>query len=184
MLPAAMRRIPSIALCLLAAILVAGALGACGNDEEETQVAEGEPLELGGLSYNVQLTRFLNPDDPEDAEYLVDQPAPKPETYYLGVFMVVGNESDEPLPSAGSYTVIDTINTQYKPLPTDSPYALDVGTEVPAEGELPLPDTTAQTGPNEGSLLIFRVEDDVSENRPLRLKISGPSGTGEVLLDI
>jgi hypothetical protein len=156
MLPAAMRRIPSIALCLLAAILVAGALGACGNDEEETQVAEGEPLELGGLSYNVQLTRFL----------------------------VVGNESDEPLPSAGSYTVIDTINTQYKPLPTDSPYALDVGTEVPAEGELPLPDTTAQTGPNEGSLLIFRVEDDVSENRPLRLKISGPSGTGEVLLDI
>ena len=72
MLPAAMRRIPSIALSLLAAILVAGALGACGSEEEETQVAEGEPLELGGLSYNVQLTRFLNPDDAEDAEYLVD----------------------------------------------------------------------------------------------------------------
>ncbi len=48
-------------------------LSACG-EEEESEVVEGEPIEVAGLEYNVQITRFLNPDDTEDAEYLVGQP--------------------------------------------------------------------------------------------------------------
>ena len=179
-----MRRAAAIALCLLTALLLASALAACG-EEDTTEVAEGEPLELGELSYNVQLTRFLNPDDPEDAEYLVAQPQAEPGTYYLGVFMVVKNETGEAQPSADDYLVTDTLDTRYDPVETESPYALDIGASVPADGQLPLADTTAATGPNQGSLLIFHVNDDVSDNRPLRLEIQGPAGeSGDVILDI
>ena len=78
MLPAAMRRTPIIALCVLTALVVSGALAACGGSDEATDVAEGEPAEIAGLGYNVQLTRFLNPDDREDSEYLVGSPRPSP----------------------------------------------------------------------------------------------------------
>ena len=51
------------------------------------------------MSTTVQITRFLNPDDAEDAEYLVGQPPPPPGKVYLGVFMVVTNETDDARPS-------------------------------------------------------------------------------------
>ena len=128
---------------------------------------------MSDLSYNVGLTRFLNPDDNEDAEYLVGLPQAEPGTEYLGVFLTIENETEDQLPSAPAYTV-----------DSESPYALDIAAEVPGEGELPLPDTTAATGPNHGSLLIFLVDDEVSENRPLRLAVEGGESTGEVVLDI
>ena len=46
-------RLGLAALLLVAALLVVG----CG-EEEGLDVAEGEPVELGELLYNVQLTRF------------------------------------------------------------------------------------------------------------------------------
>lgn len=179
-----MRRAAALALCLLGAFLAAGMLAACG-EEHHSEVAEGEPIEIGELSYNVQLTRFLNPDDPEDAEYLVGQQPADPGTYYLGVFMVVENQTGEVVPSASDYTVTDTLDTRYEPLDSNSPYALEIGSDVPADDQLPAPDSTAATGPNQGSLLIFHVKDDVSDNRPLRLEIEdGSGGSGDVILDI
>jgi hypothetical protein len=184
MLAPAMRpRIALLAAIALAAIVVAGALSACG-EEAESEVVEGEPIEIGELSYNVQITRFLNPDDTEDSEYLLGQPPPPPGTEYLGVFMVIENETEEALPSASDYIVIDTLDAEYEFAESESPYALDVGAEVPAEGQLPIPGSTAATGPNQGSLLIFPVDDGVSENRPLELEIDTADGTGKVILDI
>ncbi len=179
-----MRRRPAaLVICLLAALALAGALSACG-EEEETEVAEGEPIEVAGLDYNIQITRFLNPDDNEDAEYLVGLPEPEAGTGYLGVFLVIANETDTPRPSAHSYVVKDTLETEYEPLESESPYALELAGEVPADGQLPLPDTTAATGPNQGALLIFQVDDSASENRPLDLEIETDDGTGQVILDI
>ena len=76
------RLIVLLALALAAAAIVAG----CG-EEEETHVIEGEPLELGEVLYNVQITRFLNPDDTEDQAYLVGQERPAPGEAFLGVFL-------------------------------------------------------------------------------------------------
>ena len=176
-------RIALTAALTLALIVLAGALSACGA-EEESEAAEGEPIEVAGLEYNVQITRFLNPDDTEDMEYLVGQPPPESGSEYLGVFMVIENESEEPLPSATGYTVIDTLDQEVKPVESESPYALDIGAEVPAEGLLPILGTSAATGPNHGSLVIFKVDDGVSENRPLTLEIEGSGDTGEIILDI
>lgn len=174
-------RLATILVCLSA---LAAVLGACG-EEEEIHVVEGEPLELGELGYNVSLTRFLNPEDVEDAEYLVGlDPAPAGQAY-LGVFLTIENHSDEEAaPSADEYVVLDTDQRPFEPIESRSPYALDVGATVPAGGELPLPDSTAASGPTQGSLLTFLVDQQVTENRPLELEIDAPDGTGTVELDI
>jgi hypothetical protein len=176
------RPVAIAALAVLAAL--AATFGACGS-EEATEVVEGEPAELGELEYNVQITRFLNPDDVEDAEYLVGQAEPDAGSSYLGVFMTVINKNkDEAFPSADTYTVVDTVGNEFEPTESESPYALDIGAEVPEESQLPTPDSTAATGPNQGALLLFVVDDTVSENRPLELEIDSPDGSGVVELDI
>ncbi len=184
MLPALMRpRLAAIAASLLSAVVLAGALTACG-EEEHGEVVEGEPIEINELEYNVQITRFLNPFDVEDSEYLAEQPPPEPGTEYLGVFMVITNPTEEARPSATNYVVTDTLENEYEMVESESPYALDVGAQVEAEGQLPLIDSTAGTGPNQGALLIFQVDQSVSDNRPLELEIQTFGGTGEVTLDI
>ena len=118
------RRIAFIAALALAVVLAASALSACGA-EEESEVVEGEPIEVGGLAYNIQITRFLNPDDTEDSEYLVGQPPAPPGTSYLGVFMVIENETEEPMPSAADYKVVDTLEASSSVVESESPYALE-----------------------------------------------------------
>ncbi len=177
------RRTTQFALSMLAGLALSSAVAGCG-EEELTEVVEGEPIELAGLDYNIQITRFLNPDDAEDAQYLVGQPPPPAGSEYLGVFLVVTNHEEEPRPTATNYVVRDTLEEEYELVDSESPYALDVGSEVPAEGQLPLPDTAAESGPNQAALLIFEVSDEVSENRPLNLEIQTFDGNGEVILDI
>ena len=179
-----MRSRPAPIVALLALLCVAVPLAACG-EEETSEVVEGQPLELGEVRYNVAITRFLNPDDVEDSEYLVGQPPEPPGKSYLGVFMVVSNESDEEaFPSASQFTVLDTTGAEYEPLESESPYALEIGAEVAADGELPITDSTAAEGVIEGAMLLFLVDDEVAENRPLKLEIGSPTGSGEVELDI
>lgn len=171
------------ALCALAAGLVVAGCGSSG-EQEELESAEGQHVELGGLIYNVAITRFLNPDDTEDAEYLVGQEPPEPGQSYLGVFLTVINRGEETLPSADGYVVASSGDTRYFPLSSESPYALEIGAEVPGEDKLPTPDSTAATGPIEGSMLVFLVDDAISESRPLRLEIESGDETHEVELDI
>jgi hypothetical protein len=159
------------------------AVAGCG-EEEELEVVEGEPVELDGVAYNVVISRFLNPDDTEDAEYLVGEPDPGPEELYLGVFMHVSNEGSEPAEITDEFTVVDTQDVEYEPVPSESPYALEPTTLEPG-GELPPPDSTAAAGPIQGSMVLFLIDQTSTENRPLELEIPSASGeTGIVELDI
>jgi hypothetical protein len=171
----------------LVAALLAGALtvAGCGEDEEELDVIEGEPVELGELRYNVQITRFLNPNDPEDEAYLVGQPDASPDEEYLGVFMTIENESDSSVQLPDEMTVVDTRDNTYEPRESESVYALELGATLEGGDELPAPDTPAATGPINGAMVLFLVNRSVTENRPIELEI--PSSTGEearVELDI
>lgn len=182
MLARAMRR--RLAIVGLLVAVATGVLVGCG-EEEELEVVEGEPLELGDLGYNVQLTRFLNPDDTEDSEYLIGQPEAGPGTSYLGVFVIIENHNeDEVMPSAAEYVVVDTLGNEYEAIESQSPYALEIGATVPADGDLPIPDSTAASGPTQGALLLFVVADSVTEDRPVELEIPSGSETGRVELDI
>ena len=174
----------ALAVAAVVAGVASGVAAGCGVDESETDVKEGEPVELGDLRYNVQITRFLNPDDAEDVAYLADQPNPPPRKLYLGVFMTVENEGDETLDVAGDFKVVDTRDNTYTPVRSESPYALEPGEPVGPGEELPAPDTPAASGPIKGAMVLFLVDEGVTENRPLELEIPSDSGDGRVELDI
>ncbi len=67
--------LPLLAALLLLAAVAVGAAG-CGYSSDSKDVVEGEPVKLGDVKYNVVFSRFLNPNDTEDAAYLVGQPKP------------------------------------------------------------------------------------------------------------
>jgi hypothetical protein len=171
------------AVVLAAALLAPG----CGSTDPESDltVEEGQPVKLGGLVYNVQITRFLNPSDPEDKAYLSGQRPPANDQFYLGVFMQIENEADSAQQVATGLTVVDTEGTEFKPVPSDSLFALKPGTKVAAQGELPEPETTAASGPIQGSMVLFRIDEEAIQARPLTLDIPSPGGpVAEVELDI
>jgi hypothetical protein len=172
---------------VIALLAVAGALvGACGDDEVDLEVSEGEPVELGELLYNVQITRFLNPGDPEDEAYLVGQAEADADQEYLGVFMTVENEGDSTLEVPEDMSIHDTRDNEYEPLETESEFALPLGTELPGGDELPAPDTPAASGPIAGGMVLFVVDRTVTENRPIELQVPSSSSdeVAEIELDI
>lgn len=88
-------RSPVTLALLLAGLLAVGLIATgCGEEEEELDVEEGVPVELGELRYNVQITRFLNPHDAEDRAYLRGEREAPANEEYLAVFMTVENEGD------------------------------------------------------------------------------------------
>jgi hypothetical protein len=174
------------AVALVAALLVGLALSGCGSDPAATlHVDEGQGMQLGDLLYNVQISRFLNPKDAEDKAYLVGQPPPKRNEYYLGVFMQIQNTSGTPQSVPTAFRVTDTVGTEFKPLASDSLFSLDLGGTVPANSQLPEPETTAANGPIQGALVLFVVDNAAVEDRPLVLDIPSSTGAvGHVELDI
>lgn len=179
------RLLPLFALLALLALAVG--VSACGYESHAHEVEEGAPVEVGELSYNVTFSRYLNPHDPEDAAYLEGQKeAPKGESYF-GVFFEVQNESDQTQVLPETLTITDTDDQEWEALESESILAFPLGGEVPAEEQIPILDSPAQLGPVEGSIAIFLLPEEASENRPLILHIppaeEGEEG-GEVVLDL
>ena len=170
---------------VLALAILALGVSACGYSNDSRQTNEGEPVELGQLKYNVTFSRFLNPNDTEDAAYLEGQPDPPEGSTYFGVFFEVQNESEEPQTLPASLSITDADQNEFEVLESESLFALPFGGEVPAQEQIPLLDTPAQQGPIEGSVALFLLPEDVSENRPLTLHIPAEAGEdGEVTLDL
>lgn len=183
MLPGRRKALPllvAMALGLLASL----AFAACGS-EHELEVAEGEPVELGNLHYNVVFSRFLNPEDTEDSAYLVGQPPPAEGESYFGIFVQVENEGDEAQRLPESFTITDISGAEYEAIESESLYALRLGARVGPEDEIPALDSTPRQGPIQGSLVLFEIPQSAAENRPLVLEIPGPADEhAEVTLDL
>jgi len=183
------QRIPTRlgAALVLAAALIAGVLlSGCETDpESDLSVEEGQPMRLGELLYNVQISRFLNPSDPEDKAYLAGQAAPPRDKLYFGVFLLIENESDSAQEVPTGFEVVDTEGTRFEPLPSQSLFALQLGGRVPANAQLPEAESTAANGPIEGAMVLFLIDEAATEDRPLTLDIPSSAGSvGEVELDI
>jgi hypothetical protein len=184
------RGVKSLFLTALAAGAVALFAAGCG-EEETSHVVEGEPLELGHLHVNVQLTRFLNPNDTEDSQYLEDQPPPPAGEAYLAVFLEMENEGDEELaaPTAEQIEIEDTTGEVFHPVESETVFALDFGALIPPDEALPADDTAAAEGPVQGSIVLFLIPNTAEQNRPLEmhLKATGEDGAeeeGTVELDL
>lgn len=171
-------------LSLFALLALTVGVSACGYSSDSKHVAEGESMELGELEYNVTFSRYLNANDTEDAAYLEGQKeAPKGESYF-GVFFEVQNTSDEPQQLPSTLTITDADDQEYEVLPSDSIFALPFEGTVEGEEQVPVLDSPAQLGPIEGSVAIFLLPEEASENRPLILHIEGAEEKGEVTLDL
>jgi hypothetical protein len=178
------RRLPLPLLAALALAALALGVSACGYSSDSKSVVEGQAVSLGELKYTVIFSRYLNPKDNEDSAYLVGQPRPAPGESYFGVFFEVQNESGEPHRLPASVEITDAGDQTFRALPSESLYALPFGGEVEPEEQVPVLDSTPQTGPIEGSVAIFRLPASASESRPLTLHIPGPEGPADVTLDL
>jgi hypothetical protein len=179
----------ALALAALVAVL---ALSACGDSHTKvtTGTYAGESganapyLDVGPLSYEVQLSRQLNPTDSEDKTYLeglgAEESKLEPGQEWFAVFLQVYNKGSQPLQAATDVTITDTQGNTYSPiLPAQTNQFAYRGGTVPGKGQLPEPDTTANSGPTQGSLLLFKIQVVSLDNRPLELKIVDPEDPAE-----
>jgi hypothetical protein len=169
----------TVALCALALALSA-ALSACGADHEaigvEEPAREGLAVDIGGLDYNVFITRELNLAITPDKDYY-DGPPAEPGNALFGIFILVCNPSeDETLPSAEEFVVKDNQGEEFEPveLPEDNAFAYNARELTPGEC-IPEDGSVAQQGPTAGSMLLFDFPLENTENRPLELEITSPS---------
>jgi len=165
-------------LVLAFVLVVSGfAISACGSSHEELEgLAEGEPVKLGSLQYNVLFTRPLNINDIEDSEYLVGKPAPDPNQMYIGVFMTVHNDGDEAAQIPDHFEIETTTGRRYINIPSKSVYALEPGATIEPDNNLPQIDSTAQVGPIGAGMLLYLISRESAEERPVELVIPGEDG--------
>ncbi|HEV7806798.1 MAG TPA: hypothetical protein VGO80_13315, partial [Solirubrobacteraceae bacterium] len=109
---------------VLAALLVAGGLSACGKHQStgpvRTAETEGIYLDVSDLKYQVQVSRQLNPRDVQDKPYLLGLPADerelKPDEVWFGVILRVQNETGEALRPSEDIEIEDTVGEKFEPL--------------------------------------------------------------------
>jgi hypothetical protein len=159
-------RLPTLFACLVA-------LG----DEEPgvTEPArEGLALPLEGIDYNVFITRQLNPAIPPDDAY-VEGPEPAPGETLYGIFLQACNPStDESHGTVEEFKIVDNQGNEFEPeeLSEDNRFAYHARELEPKEC-IPEAGSVAQLGPTAGTMLLFRLPLQTTENRPLELEIEG-----------
>jgi len=183
---------------LLTLALLAAGSAACGNRTSEP-ITEGETegiyVEVGGLKYQVQSSRQLNPltvDDqsylqglaPEDADLRADEE-------FFAIFLRVENETQQGRPSAVDFEIRDTQENVYTPLefvqPRDRNFFVYQSGMVPPGELVPDPDSAPGERPPYGSLVLFKVRRFSLDNRPLELVVKSrqvPQTEGTVNLDV
>ncbi len=174
----AVRRLSTI---ICAALLTVG-LAACGQ-EAHPRVAgsnnDGVYVDAGPVTYQLQVSRVLNPYSNEDRQYIAGLPSgttlPNAQQQWYGVFLRGENQTQQPQTSAGKFVISDTQGNHYYPLklnPAVNGYAWTSESLAPLQVE-PKPGTTASFGPTQGGLLLFRISNSAYSNRPLTLEILG-----------
>jgi hypothetical protein len=170
--------------CVLA---LAVGLSACGRKAHPT-VADADNngfyVDAGQVTYQLEVSRQLNQYSTEDSQYLAGLPAgtvkTKPDELWYGVFLWAKNQSNTSQVTARNFEIVDTQGNKYFPValnPALNPYAWKSMTLAPSSTEPGL-DTTANTGPTQGALLLFKLNTAVYSNRPLTLQID-PPGAGQ-----
>jgi hypothetical protein len=181
---------PSLLVLIAAAGLVAAG---CGSPDTRTSAeTEGLYVDVGPLTYQVQISRYLNPYDTEDKAYLSGLPsgtqADQKGYVWFGIFVRIKNYSDQTqVPAeASGYKITDTEGNTFHPVQLDRKlnwYAYTPAKILPAAW-FPSQDTTAGMNPIDGELLVFRLPVSAIQNRPLDLHIENGGHSATVSLDL
>jgi hypothetical protein len=183
-MPRAMPRPLPILACALVLAALPG-LTACNDEKQgvDAPAREGLAIEMGGVTYNVFITRELNPKITPDSAYVADEAPPGQALY--GIFLRACNVSEHPEATAAEFTVRDNQDNKFHPesLPKDNEFAYQPRTLDPKEC-IPEVGSVAQLGPTAGSMLLFQLPLDTTENRPLELDIEHNGEKRTFTLDI
>ena len=162
-------------------LALTGGLAACSASQEEIGVEEpareGLAVDIGGLDYNVFITRELNLAITPDKDYYDGPPATPGRTLY-GVFVLVCNPQDaeETLPSAEELVVTDNQGVEFEPIELEQDNAFAYHPRELAPGEcIPENGSVAQQGPTAGAMLLYDFPLENTENRPLELEVTSPA---------
>jgi hypothetical protein len=173
---ASFRRVSTLAI--VAALAVG--LAACGRTSNPpTEENDGVYVTAGPITYQLQVSRTLNPYATEDSQYLKgvpggDQSLSASQLWY-GVFLWAKNQTKQPAATANTFDIVDTEGNHYYPLgvnPSANGYAWTPQILKPG-GIEPGENTQASFGPTQGGLLLFKLNNTVYDNRPLTLEIRG-----------
>jgi hypothetical protein len=170
---------------ILCALILALGMAACGHKEAHPTVADannnGGYVDAGPLTYQLEISRVLNPYSTEDSQYVRGLPAgtaaPTADEQWYGVFLWAKNQTSQAHTTTDNFVIVDTQGIKYYPLklnPGLNPYAWTPERLAPLQVQ-PGPDTTASFGPTQGQLLLFKIGNSAYANRPLTLEILGSS---------
>jgi hypothetical protein len=186
-----MTRAARLVLVSLAA-LAALAAGGCGNKVDTAIIGETEGIYVGvdGLTYQVQISRILDPASNEDQAYLKglpeDEAEPASDEVWFGVFMRVENEGEQELPAAEEFTITDTQEEEFEPLELDTDvnvFAYEPRPVAPG-ALLPAPNSPASDNTIQGALLLYKMKVESLGNRPLELEIHSARGGDDAVVEL
>lgn len=178
-------KIPLRLVLLLAVGVLAIGLSACGRTtltgvSQDELSAGAEPyFNVGSVTYQVQISRQLNPFDSEDVQYLAGVKGAQDlsaQQLWFGVFLWAKNQTKQIRHTAGRFEIVDSEGTVYHPTPLNpsiNPYAW-TSQALSQNGIEPAPDSTASEGSTGGGLILFKLNNSVYSNRPLTLVIIQP----------
>ncbi len=183
MRPVTVQRLKSTKWIAPAIVALALGVSACGKESNPTSANannDGAYVDAGPITYQLQVSRQLNPWDIEDREYFggVSNPTTTltPDQLWYGVFLRAQNQTDSRGSSTDSFDIIDTQGHIYHPVQVDSninpytwqPQQLNASQQQPNLGSTPF------YGPTQGELVLFKLDSSVYSNRPLTLRIYAP----------
>jgi hypothetical protein len=183
-------------LLLVCALTLAVGLTACGHKEAHPTQADanndGSYIDAGPVTYQLEISRELNPYSTEDSAYVKGVPAgtadPTANQLWYGVFLRGLNQTHHDQTTLDRFEITDTQGNTYYPLKLDTnvnPFAWTPQTLAPNQIE-PGPNTVASSGPTQGGLLLFKLDTAVYSNRPLTLWLLGSGGNklGSISLNL
>jgi hypothetical protein len=171
---------------LVGALAIAAALSACGARGGQSTVGDanntGVYVRGGHVTYQVEISRELNPYATEDRAYLAGLPAgttpPGADQLWFAVFMWAKNFTTKAREAVApsDFDIVDTQGNTYYPIaldPSINPLAWTQMRLGPQATE-PQVDSLASDDASQGSELLFKLNDSIYENRPLTLQIHVP----------
>ena len=168
--------------------------GALSGREVADSNNDGAYIQVHGMTYQLQVSRVLNPWGAEDSQYFKGLPkgmSPyriKPDQLWYGVFLWAKNQFHHPITTADNFEVVDTNGRVYHPIPLDAnvnPFAWTARRLVYGETE-PSQDSIASQFYTGGKIVLFKLSTSIYSNRPLTLYILSPAGRklGSISLDL
>jgi hypothetical protein len=175
------------------ALGLAFGVAACGQvADPPSDLNNGVYVFVGPITYQLQVSRELNPYAIEDRQYLAGLPSGEgsltPDQLWYGVFLWAKNQTHSPQTTASKFSIVDSSGDVYHPINLNAQlngYAWTPQVLQPS-GIQPAPNTTASFGPTGGALLLFKLPNSIYSNRPLTLNIYPPNGgaPGQISLDL